>query len=68
MKKLLTFIGIIALSLTSFKSSAQLTVNQSVTPTTGLKVGDKILTSLHLHPAMNDRIIYTVYSYKLIAD
>ncbi len=34
----------------------------------GLKVGDKILTSLHLHPAMNDRIIYTVYSYKLIAD
>jgi hypothetical protein len=42
MKKLLTFIGIIALSLTSFKSSAQLTVNQSVTPTTGLKVGDTI--------------------------
>ena len=42
MKKLLTFIGIIALSLTSFKSSAQLTINQSVTPTTGLKVGDTI--------------------------
>jgi hypothetical protein len=42
MKKLLTFIGIIALSLTAFKSSAQLTVNQTVTPTTGLKVGDTI--------------------------
>ncbi|GDX51411.1 hypothetical protein LBMAG27_04580 [Bacteroidota bacterium] len=34
----------------------------------GLKVGDKILTSLHLHPALNDRVVYTVYSYKLIAD
>ena len=42
MKKLLTFIGIIALSLTAFNSSAQLTINQSVTPTTGLKVGDTI--------------------------
>ena len=42
MRNLLTFIGIIALSLTTFKSTAQLTVNQSVTPTTGLKVGDTI--------------------------
>jgi hypothetical protein len=42
MKKLLTLIGIITLSLTTFKSTAQLTVNQSVTPTTGLKVGDTI--------------------------
>jgi hypothetical protein len=42
MKKLLTLIGIITLSLTAFKSTAQLTVNQSVTPTTGLKVGDTI--------------------------
>ena len=42
MKKLLMLIGIITLSLTTFKSSAQLTVNQSVTPTTGLKVGDTV--------------------------
>jgi hypothetical protein len=42
MKKLLMLIGIITLSLTTFKSNAQLTVNQSVTPTTGLKVGDTI--------------------------
>ena len=42
MKQLLTLIGIITLSLTTFKSTAQLTVNQSVTPTTGLKVGDTI--------------------------
>jgi hypothetical protein len=42
MKKLLTLIGIIALSLTAFKSNAQLTINQSVSPTTGLKVGDTI--------------------------
>ena len=42
MKKLLTLIGIISLSLTAFKSNAQLTINQSVSPTTGLKVGDTI--------------------------
>ena len=42
MRKLLTFIGIIVLSLTAFKSNAQLTVNQSVSPTTGLRVGDTI--------------------------
>ena len=42
MKQILTLIGIITLSLTTFKSTAQLTVNQSVTPTTGLKVGDTI--------------------------
>ena len=42
MKQLLTLIGIMLLSLTTFKSTAQLTVNQSVTPTTGLKVGDTV--------------------------
>jgi len=39
MKKLTFLIGILFLSIQSF---AQLTVNQSVTPTTGLKVGDTI--------------------------
>ena len=39
MKKLTFLIGILFLSLQSF---SQLTVNQSVTPTTGLKVGDTV--------------------------
>ena len=42
MKNLLILVGIIALSLLSLSTSAQLTVNQSVSPTTGLKVGDTI--------------------------
>ena len=42
MKKLLTFLGVIILSLFAFTANAQLTINQSVTPTTGLKVGDTI--------------------------
>ena len=39
MKKLLTLIGILVISIAA---NAQLTVNQSVTPTTGWKVGDTI--------------------------
>jgi len=39
MKKLLTLLGILVISIAS---NAQLTINQSVTPTTGLKVGDTI--------------------------
>ena len=42
MKKLLTLLGVMILSLFAFTANAQLTVNQSVTPTTGLKVGDTI--------------------------
>ena len=42
MNKLLTLFGILILSLTTFKSTAQLTVNQSFTPTANLKVGDTI--------------------------
>jgi hypothetical protein len=42
MRSLLIIIGVITLSLITFKSNAQLTVNQSVTPTTGLKVGDTL--------------------------
>jgi len=38
-KKLLTLIGILVISIAS---NAQLTINQSVSPTTGLKVGDTI--------------------------
>jgi hypothetical protein len=39
MKKLLTFIGVFLISLSSF---AQLTVNQTISPTTNLKVGDTL--------------------------
>ena len=39
MKRLTLLIGVLFLSLQSF---AQLTINQSVTPTTGLKVGDTV--------------------------
>jgi hypothetical protein len=42
MNKLLTLIGVIILSLFTFNSYSQLTVNQSFTPTTNLKVGDTI--------------------------
>ena len=42
MRNLLTFIGIIALSLTTFKSTAQLTVDQSIIQTGPYKVGDTI--------------------------
>jgi hypothetical protein len=39
MKKLLTFLGLFLISLSSF---GQLTVNQTITPTTNLKVGDTL--------------------------
>ncbi len=39
MKKLLTLLGVLVISLSSF---GQLTVNQTITPTTGLKVGDTL--------------------------
>jgi hypothetical protein len=42
MKKLLTFLGILILSAFAFTSNAQLTINQSFSPTSNLKVGDTI--------------------------
>ncbi len=39
MKKLLTFLGVFLISLSSF---AQFTVNQTISPTTNLKVGDTL--------------------------
>jgi hypothetical protein len=42
MKKFFMMLGIIILSLLTFTAEAQLTINQSVSPTTGLKVGDTI--------------------------
>ncbi len=45
MKKLILFLGIFTISLSSF---AQLTISQSLTPTTGLKVGDTITVRYNL--------------------
>jgi hypothetical protein len=42
MKKFFITLGITLLSLLSFTAKAQLTISQSLTPTTGLKVGDTI--------------------------
>ena len=40
--KLLKLIGILLISMTSLSSYAQLTVNQSISPTSGYKVGDTV--------------------------
>ena len=45
MKKLILFFGIFLISLSSF---GQLTISQSITPTTGLKVGDTLTVSYNL--------------------
>jgi hypothetical protein len=45
MKKLILFLGIFMISLSSF---AQLTISQSLTPATGLKVGDTITVRYNL--------------------
>jgi hypothetical protein len=45
MKKLILFLGIFMISLSSF---AQLTITQSLTPATGLKVGDTITVRYNL--------------------
>ena len=45
MKKLLLFLGVFMISLSSF---AQLTISQALTPTTGLKVGDTITVKYNL--------------------
>ena len=42
MKKLLIFLGILVMSLLTFTTQAQLTINQSFSPTTNLKVGDTL--------------------------
>jgi len=42
MKRLLTFLGILVISLSSFTAQAQLTVDQAITTTAPYKVGDTI--------------------------
>ena len=45
MKKILLFLGVLLISLTSY---GQLTISQSITPTTNLKVGDTLTVSYNL--------------------
>ena len=42
MKKLLICLGILVMSLLTFTTQAQLTINQSFSPTANLKVGDTL--------------------------
>ena len=62
MKKLLVLLGI----LISLTSSAQLTINQSLTPTTGLKVGDTVTVKYTLSKGQvikNPRYLWFRYQY-----
>ena len=63
MKKLLLFLGIFMISLSSF---AQLTISQALTPTTGLKVGDTITVRYNLTKGTvikNPRYIWYRYQF-----
>jgi len=66
MKKLLTFLGIIILSVITFTSNAQLTISQSLSPSTGLKVGDTITVKYTLTKGSvikNPRYLWFRYQY-----
>ena len=63
MKKLILFLGIFLISLSSF---GQLTISQSLTPTTGLKVGDTITVKYELTKGQvikNPRYLWFRYQY-----
>ena len=63
MKKLLVSLSLILMSLTSF---GQLTIAQSITPTTGLKVGDTITVKYNLTKGQvikNPRYLWFRYQF-----
>lgn len=63
MKKILLFLGVFLISLTSF---AQLTISQSLTPATGLKVGDTVTVKYTLTKGQvikNPRYLWFRYQY-----
>jgi len=63
MKKLIMFLGILLVSLTSY---GQLTISQSLSPTTGLKVGDTITVKYNLTKGQvikNPRYLWFRYQY-----
>ena len=66
MKKLLRFIGILIISLFAYTANAQLTISQSLTPTSGLKVGDTITVKYNLTKGQvikNPRYLWFRYQY-----
>ena len=63
MKKLILFLGIFLISLSSF---GQLTISQSLSPTTGLKVGDTITVQYNLTKGQvvkNPRYLWFRYQF-----
>jgi hypothetical protein len=63
MKKLLTFLGVLLISLSSF---GQITISQSLTPTSNLKVGDTITVKHTLtsgQTVVNARYFWFRYQY-----
>jgi hypothetical protein len=63
MKKLLMFLGVLLISLTSY---AQLTISQSLSPTTGLKVGDTLTVRYNLTKGQvikNPRYLWFRYQF-----
>jgi hypothetical protein len=63
MKKLIGLLGILMISLTSY---GQLTISQSLSPTTGLKVGDTITVKYNLTKGQvikNPRYLWFRYQY-----
>ena len=66
MKKLLRFIGILIISLFAYTANAQLTISQSLPPTTGLKVGDTVTIKYNLTKGQvikNPRYLWFRYQY-----
>ena len=63
MKKILLFLAVFLISLSSF---AQLTISQSLTPATGLKVGDTITVRYNLTKGQvikNPRYLWFRYQF-----
>ena len=63
MKKIILLIGVLFVSLSAF---SQLTISQSLTPTTGLKVGDTITIRYNLTKGdtiVNPRYLWFRYQF-----
>jgi hypothetical protein len=66
MKKFFIILGVTILSLLAFTANAQLTISQSLTPTTGLKVGDTITIKYNLTKGdtiVNPRYLWFRYQF-----
>ena len=60
MKKLLFFFGLLMVSLSSY---SQLTINQTYSPTTGLKVGDTVTVTYNVAGTSRARYVWLRYQY-----